>query len=122
MCIRDSFGLCLWVYHWKSQYIWPGNDFGVPFPKWLDPDPSRLANLGKDPKTLLGTLAISASSRSFYYTLAYTTLITVFGIRRIRRRKTPYVTKQTLSLMLIQIVPLFILPEIVLPLLGHHGL
>ena len=121
LTLAAFFLLCFWVYNWKSQYIWPGNDFHVPFPRWLDPDPSRLANLGTDPKTLLGTLAISASSRSFYYTLAYTTLITVFGIRRIRRRKTPYVTKQTLSLMLIQIIPLFILPEIVLPLLGHHG-
>src|SRR2546430_6301832 len=85
------FLLCFWVYNWKSQYIWPGNAINVPFPKWLDPNPSKLATLAKDPSSLLGTLAISASSRSFYYTLAYTTLIIVFGIRRIVRRKTPYV-------------------------------
>ena len=23
------FGLCLWVYHWKAQYIWPGNAINV---------------------------------------------------------------------------------------------
>ena len=45
----------------------------------------------------------------------------MFGIRRIRRRKTPYVTWQTLSLMTIQFIPLFLLPEIVLPMLGHNG-
>ncbi|CAN5331639.1 NAD(P)-binding domain-containing protein [soil metagenome] len=121
LTLAAFFLICVWVYHWKSQYIWPGNAINVPFPRWLDPDPSSLAKLAKDPSTVLGTLAISASSRSFYYTLAYTTLIVTFGIRRIRRRKTPYVTKQTLSLMLIQLIPLFILPEIVLPLLGHNG-
>ena len=41
--------------------------------------------------------------------------------RRIRRRKTPYVTWQTLTLMAIQVVPLFLLPYIVLPWLGHNG-
>ena len=45
----------------------------------------------------------------------------IFGFRRIRRRHTPYVTVQTLTLMSIQCLPLFILPEIVLPLLGHNG-
>ncbi|HEU5310584.1 MAG TPA: 4Fe-4S binding protein, partial [Candidatus Eisenbacteria bacterium] len=35
---------------------------------------------------------------------------------------TPYVTAQTWVLITVQVVPLFLLPEIVLPLLGHHGL
>ncbi|MGH7178590.1 MAG: NAD(P)-binding domain-containing protein, partial [Tepidisphaeraceae bacterium] len=115
------FLFCVWVYNWKSQYVWPGNAFGVPFPKWLDPDPSGIAQRVQDPATILGTLTVSASSRSFYYTLAYTTVILIFGIRRIRRRRTPYVTIQTSCLMAIQFVPLFLLPEIVLPLLGHNG-
>jgi NosR/NirI family transcriptional regulator, nitrous oxide reductase regulator len=38
-----------------------------------------------------------------------------------RRRRTPYVRLQTLTLMAIQIVPLFLLPEIVLPWLDAHG-
>jgi NosR/NirI family nitrous oxide reductase transcriptional regulator len=46
----------------------------------------------------------------------------IFGIARIRRRRTPYVTAQTLSLMAVQVVPLFLLPEVILPLLGHNGL
>jgi polyferredoxin len=42
-------------------------------------------------------------------------------VRRIRRRRTPYVTVQTATLMAIQVVPLFLLPEIILPWLNYHG-
>ena len=70
---------------------------------------------------LLGTLAVSLKSRSFYYTLLYSSLIVGFGIARIRRRKTPYVTLQTIVLMLVQVIPLFVLPEIILPWLGYNG-
>ena len=74
-----------------------------------------------DPSTLLGTLAISMSAPAFYYTLAYCACVIGFGIGRIRRRRTPYVTVQTITLMVIQTIPLFLLPEILLPLLGHNG-
>jgi thioredoxin reductase/ferredoxin len=120
---------CFWLYHWKSGHAVP---FLGPLPAWLSPDPARLwAALGaagaalaaslRDPATLLGTLRISASGPSFYYTLAYSLTVLVFGIRRIRRRRTPYVTIQTLVLVSIQWLPLFLLPEIVLPWLGHNG-
>jgi NosR/NirI family nitrous oxide reductase transcriptional regulator len=46
----------------------------------------------------------------------------LFGVRRIRRRNTPYITVQTSVLMTIQVLPLFILPEILLPYLGNNGL
>jgi NosR/NirI family nitrous oxide reductase transcriptional regulator len=105
--------LCVWVYPWKAGML-----SSIPL---LSPDPSWIGQSVENPQTLLGTLAISAASKSFYYTLAYSTLIVVFGILRIRRRKTPYVKWQTLSLMAIQVIPLFILPEIVFPLLGHNG-
>jgi polyferredoxin len=49
-------------------------------------------------------------------------VVVVFGIRRIRRRRTPYVTAQTLTLTAIQVLPLFLVPEIVLPQLAYHGL
>jgi hypothetical protein len=75
-----------------------------------------------DPDSLAGVIAISASGPSFWYTLAYSLLVTIFGVRRIRRRKTPYITVQTLVLMSIQVLPLFILPEILLPWLGKNGL
>jgi len=75
-----------------------------------------------DRSTLVGTLAVSLKSRSFYYTLLYTVLIGVFGWQRIKRRNTPCVTVQTLVLFTIQLVPLFLLPEIILPWMGYLGM
>ena len=63
----------------------------------------------------------SLKRRSFYYTLLYTSAIGFFGWRRIRRRRTPYVTLQTVSLFLIQLIPLFLLPEVLLPWMGYNG-
>ena len=114
---------CVFVYLWKS---------GGFTENWLDPWPGNmqalLGSLGgwwqaqiADRSTLLGTLAVSLKSRSFYYTLAYSAAVVGFGITRIRRRKTPYVTLQTTVLMAIQVIPLFLLPEILLPYLGYNG-
>jgi thioredoxin reductase/NAD-dependent dihydropyrimidine dehydrogenase PreA subunit len=114
---------CTFVYAWKSGGF--AETWLNPFPENL---PAVLSSLGgwfqgqvADRSTLLGTLAVSLKSRSFYYTLAYSTCIVVFGITRIRRRHTPYVTWQTIVLMLVQVVPLFLLPEIILPYLGYNG-
>jgi NosR/NirI family nitrous oxide reductase transcriptional regulator len=108
--------LCTFVYSWKS---------GGPTEHWLDPFPDSLAAwfIAKwhDRASLLGTLAVSLKSRSFYYTLLYSSLITGFGIARIKRRNTPYVTAQTATLIAVQLLPLFILPEIILPWLGYNG-
>jgi thioredoxin reductase/ferredoxin len=57
----------------------------------------------------------------FYYELAYSLVVLVFGVRRIARYRTPYVTRQTLSLILVQTIPLFLLPYLILPLLGEWG-
>lgn len=114
---------CIFIYAWKS---------GGFAESWLDPWPGNmpalLGSLGSwfqaqvaDRSTLLGTIAVSLKSRSFYYTLLYSSLIVGFGLTRIRRRKTPYVTRQTIVLMLVQVVPLFLLPEIILPWLGYNG-
>ncbi len=119
-----------WIYHWKSNKPLP---FMGDTPPWLTSDLNAMwgwvASLGTwwqsqvaDPATLLGTLAISASGGAFFYTLAYSVIVVVFGIRRVRRRKTPYVKLQTTVLAAIQVVPLFLLPEIILPLMGHNGL
>ena len=105
---------CIFVYSWKS---------GGPTEAWVDPSAwaDALGETATDRSTLLGTLAVSMKSRSFYYTLIYSTAILAFGIDRMRRRRTPYVKRQTLTLMAVQWLPLFILPEIVLPWMGYNG-
>jgi NAD-dependent dihydropyrimidine dehydrogenase PreA subunit len=99
-----------------SRWAWPGDM------------PERLASLGgwwaaqaADRSTALGTLAVSMQGRAFYYTLLYTALVGWFGLRRVRRRPTPYVARQTLVLVLVQALPLFLLPELLLPWLGYNG-
>ena len=117
-----------WMYHWKNKQPLFGIE-ALDLPGWMKIDPGAafrgwvqgVSGYFADPTTLGGTLAESASGRSFYYTLAYCTVVVVFGVRRIRRRKTPYVKVQTATLAVIQCVPLFILPELVFPYLGHNG-
>lgn len=74
-----------------------------------------------DSKSLAGITLKSAQGPSFWYTLAYALLVGIFGFRRIRRRKTPYVKVQTWTLVAIQVLPLFLLPEILLPWMNYHG-
>jgi NosR/NirI family transcriptional regulator, nitrous oxide reductase regulator len=108
------FVFCVFLYNWKANgmvnhYFQEHHLFPYNVPKPIDP------------ATLAGTVAISARDPGFYYSIAYSLAILLFGIRRIRVRKTPYVTAQTVTLTAIQLVPLFLLPFIVLPLLGHNG-
>ena len=103
--------VCLWIYHWKSWII----TTGVKPEAWF-------ATTADDDKTSPWfQVKWALAQRDFYYSLAYCALVTLFGIRRIRRRKTPYVKAQTLTLMAVQIVPLFLLPYFVLPYLTRLG-
>jgi NosR/NirI family nitrous oxide reductase transcriptional regulator len=118
---------CAWLYNWKSgggqsalfqaRHWFPFNLGSI-----LASAGGAIAHDAGDPRTLLGTLAISASGPAFWYTLAYTTVILIFGARRIARQRTPYVTAQTATLAAVQILPLFLLPEVILPWLGHNNL
>jgi NosR/NirI family nitrous oxide reductase transcriptional regulator len=118
---------CAWLYNWKSggsqsalfqaHHWFPFNLGSI-----LASAGGSIARDAADPRTILGTLAISASGPAFWYTIAYTILIVVFGIRRIARQRTPYVTVQTATLVGIQVLPLFLLPELILPWLGHNNL
>lgn len=123
LALAGFIAFCIFLYFWKS---------GGFAETWLDPWPGNMAALLRslggwfhsqvaDRATLIGTLAVSLKSRSFYYTFLYSSAICVFGFRRMRRRKTPYVRLQTTTLILVQVIPLFLLPEIVLPWLGYHG-
>jgi thioredoxin reductase/ferredoxin len=111
-----AFVAFLWfVYHWKAggglTTWWAERDL-FPF-QFLRPD---------DPASFFGMLRVSAGVPAFWYTLVYSALIVGFGVRRIRRRRTPYVRAQTLTLMAIQVIPLFVLPNLLLPWMGHNGL
>ncbi|MEM7229275.1 MAG: 4Fe-4S binding protein, partial [Planctomycetota bacterium] len=110
------FLFCTFLYHWKS-------DAGFGLKSAFKDNGWFPFNLSKvsEPTGLIDTLMISMRDSSFYYTLAYSTCIVIFGIKRIRRRRTPYVTRQTMTLMSIQVVPLFLMPFILLPWLGHLG-
>ncbi|MFC2119639.1 NAD(P)-binding domain-containing protein [Bacteroidota bacterium] len=61
-------------------------------------------------------------SQSFWYTGLYSLTILIFGLRRIKMKPTKYIKLQTWSLILIQALPLFILPEFVFPAMGRAGL
>ncbi|MCZ6671843.1 MAG: NAD(P)-binding domain-containing protein [Verrucomicrobia bacterium] len=107
------FAFCLFLFHWKSggwlNSVFQGNG-------WF---PFNLA--GGDTRTLLGSLLNATKDPGFYYSLAYCLSVVIFGIRRIRRRKTPYIKRQTLTLMAFQVIPLFILPYLLLPWMGSNG-
>jgi NosR/NirI family nitrous oxide reductase transcriptional regulator len=123
------FAFCVFLYHWKSATSLPFTDFSLNtwfqqrgwFPFNVGAWWERISAATQVKTSLLYTLKTSMSSPGFYYTLAYCLCVVIFGIARMRRRRTPYVTVQTLTLMAIQCIPLFILPELVLPWMGRNG-
>lgn len=113
---------CWFVYLWKASgsvnsYFAEHQLFPFQMRAFL----SGLSASAADPRTWLGTLAITTLEPGFYYSLAYTVCVVAFGIDRMRRRDTPYVQAQTLTLMAVQVLPLFFLPYLLLPWLGHQG-
>ncbi len=108
---------CSFVYVWKS-----GGSLTRLFQErgWF-PFGIESAFPAADPATLPGTLARSMGEPGFWYSLAYCLCVVGFGVARIRRRRTPYIRVQTLTLMAIQVVPLFVLPYLLLPWVGHNG-
>lgn len=123
LCLAGFFGLMIFLYHLKAYKpllgIKDSNLWQIFASKqWF---PFNLPALG-EPGGLVHTFFSAArSDPGFTFALLYTTVIVVFGIRRIRRRRTPYITRQTSTLMAIQVVPLFVLPYLVFPWMYHHG-
>jgi NosR/NirI family nitrous oxide reductase transcriptional regulator len=120
------FAFCSFVYIWKAsshlnQVFQQRHWFPFDVPSWLHAVGGSIAAASADPRTLLGTLTIDMATPGFYYSIGYTLAIIGFGLRRIKRRNTDYVRLQTYSLMGFQLIPLFLLPYIVLPLMGHNG-
>ncbi|MHC5109924.1 MAG: NAD(P)-binding domain-containing protein [Planctomycetota bacterium] len=120
---------CIFLYHWKkdvselrvNQWFRRRGWFPYNVDGFFQSIGGWITEAANTSTHLLYTLRQSMSEPSFYYTLAYCVLVITFGIRRIRRRRTPYVMVQTIVLMSIQTFPLFLLPEIVLPWMGNSG-
>jgi thioredoxin reductase/ferredoxin len=122
--------VCTFIYHWKKTGIGGFEhipvmreiaSIGEVFSKrqWFPYNITAQWPLNGSP--LSETLRITLEEPGFYYSLAYCILIVFFGMKRIQRRKTPYVKLQTWTLAAVQIIPLFLLPYIILPWLGHQG-
>ncbi len=113
------------VYHWKKTGVYFGIGeafarkgwFPYGVPAWWE----SLGGAFADKRTLLGTLKVTLGEPGFYYSLAYCVIVSLFGWKRVRRRATPYVRLQTLTLATVQIVPLFLLPYVILPWMGNNG-
>lgn len=103
----------------KINEWWHGKQF-FPFnltDKWLE-----LGDFFSNPKTPFGTLQYVIGDPGFWYSLAYCCAMVFFGIRRIQRRKTPYVKRQTMSLWFFQLFFLFLVPYLFLPWAGFNGM
>ena len=122
LTMAAAFLFCVWMYHWKKGGKLP---LGGYLPAWLNPQPGSLLvalqGWWDTAGTIGNVLKGAASDPGFYYSLAYCLCVLIFGIRRIKRRKTPYVKLQTIVLTAIQWIPLFILPYFVFPWLGANG-
>ncbi len=108
------FVFCSLIYLWKG-----GTSLNTAFKAnhWF---PFNVSTFGLD-HPLLHAFSVSLHEPGFYYSFIYCSLIVIFGIRRIQRRRTPYITAQTTSLMLFQCIPLFLLPYLALPAMGYAG-
>ncbi len=121
--------LCTVLFNWKSRHpevpiqSWAEARSAFPYgvPAAIDAAGGKIADWSNRETNLLFTVRRGLGNPAFYYTLVYCALVAIFGVRRIRRRKTPYVTLQTLTLIAIQCLPLFLLPEILLPWMGRNG-
>jgi thioredoxin reductase/ferredoxin len=117
--------LCVFLYHWKASgslnALFQENKW---FPYSLPAHTMEFFH--GSPQTdarspFTSTLAVSIREPGFYYALAYSLLVADFGVRRIMKRRTPYIAAQTSCLAVVQILPLFLLPYLLLPLAGNHG-
>jgi len=126
---------CFAFYHWKGghpqEFTLGGKSltqiFGerrwFPFniPGLIERAGGAFTDASNREGNLLHTLKLGSNDPSWWYGFLYSVIVVVFGVRRIRRRRTPYVKWQTFTLMAIQVIPLFVLPDIVLPWMGRNG-
>ncbi len=107
---------CVFIYHWKT-------DAGIPIKHWFEDRgwfPFNIADAA-NPASLFGSFIQASHSPGFYYSLAYCLCVIGFGFKRMAKRKTPYINRQTITLMTIQTIALFLIPYILLPWAGQNG-
>ena len=107
-------------YHWQKG-LWFGGVKPDALSWWVSSVGGLLQAQVDNPRHLLHHLRNALDQPGFYYSFAYSACVVGFGIRRIRRRRTPYVKLQTSVLAAIQVIPLFLLPFILLPWTGALG-
>lgn len=117
-------GLVTFLYHWKAYKPFLGIEGTNLWQVFASRDwfPFNLPSFGSEGGLLHTTLNEASKDPGFSFALIYSFVIVLFGVRRIRRRRTPYITRQTSTLMAIQVIPLFILPYILFPWMYHNGL
>jgi thioredoxin reductase/NAD-dependent dihydropyrimidine dehydrogenase PreA subunit len=69
---------------------------------------------------LCGTMPLGFHP-GYWYSFMFSLTIAIFGMRRMYANPTGYIVRQTVALILVQGVFLFVLPLFVLPFLGNHG-
>src|SRR5262245_38539342 len=74
---------CIFMYNWKNTSSSINKVFQTNH--WF---PYNISQMTADHSSLVGTIVQSMRDPSFYYTLAYCLCVVIFGIRRIKRRKT----------------------------------
>jgi thioredoxin reductase/ferredoxin len=110
---------CVWMYHWKMDGSYISEFFRSR--GWFPFSLESLRASFHPGEGFVWILFTNLVSPSFYYSIAYTGLVGIFGFRRVRKRPTPYIKRQTLTLFLIQFFPLFLIPFFILPILGVYG-
>jgi len=121
--------VCVLLWHWKGSYAeFPVQQFAqrhklfpYDFAAWLAELSKSLTRAEQSEGHLFYTLRLALGSPSFYFTFAWATLVTVFGVRRIRRTPTRYVLRQTVVMIAVQWIFLCLIPEVILPWLGRNG-
>ena len=124
-----SVTVCVLLWHWKGsyaefpiqQYALRHKLFPYDFAALLAELATNLTRAEQAEGHLFYTLRMALASPSFYFTFTWAALVTIFGVRRIRRTPTRYVLRQTLVMIAVQWIFLCLIPEIILPWMGRNG-
>ena len=119
-----GFGLLMvFLYHLKAYVDFLGIEKTNLWPLFQSKGwfPFNIPVIGGETGIIRTTLSSAANDPGFVFALIYTSVIIIFGIRRVRRRKTPYVKLQTTTLAAFQVLPLFLLPYVLFPWMGANG-